>query len=105
MSFSDPFNRVSRKREMEYLAFQERLKKAGIDSEEKVKAMLKKSRQSMLGLSVIVVVVTLLASLIWPDSLVIFFVLGGLTLVWLLTIIARGQLMMKQFIQREFVRK
>ena len=102
MSFSDPFNRVSRKREKEYLAFQERLKEAGLDAEEKVTTMLQKSRQTMLGLGAIVVVVTLLGALIWPDQKVIVIVIGSLTLVWLLGIIVRGQRMMKQFIQKEF---
>jgi Flp pilus assembly protein TadB len=102
MSFSDPFNRVSRKREKEYLAFQERLKEAGLDTEEKVTTMLQKSRQTMLGLGAIVVVVTLLGALIWPDQKVIVIVIGSLTLVWLLGIIVRGQRMMKQFIQKEF---
>lgn len=104
MSFSDPFNRLSRNRETQYLAFQEQLKKAGLDTEEKVKTMLQRSRQNMLGLGAIVIVVTLLVTLIWPDLKVIVIMLGGLTIVWLLSIIVRGQQMMKRFIQQEFPR-
>lgn len=105
MSFTDPFNRVGRKREMEYLAFQDQLKKAGLDTEQKVKTMLKKSRARMLGFGAIVVVVTLLVSLIWPNLMAMAIVLGSLTLLWIVTIIARGQRMMKQFVQREFTSK
>lgn len=105
MSFSDPFNRVSRKREEQYLALREQLKKAGVDTEEKAEAMLKKSRQTMLGISAIVVLVTFVVTLVWPDLTGIAIVLGSLNLVWLLAIIARGQRMLKQYIQQELSAK
>ncbi len=102
MSFTNLFNRVSRKRGEEYLAFRVQLKQAGLDTEEKAKTMLQKSRGRMLGLSAMVSVVTLLVSLFWPNLMGIFIVFGTLTLVWLLITIARGQLLIKQFIQQEF---
>lgn len=102
MSFTDPFNRVSRKREKEYLAFHEQLKQAGIDTEEKVKTVLRKSRQRMLGFGAMVVVVALLVSLIWPNLTGIVIVFGGLILVWLVATMVRGQQMLKQYIQQEF---
>lgn len=105
MSFSDPFNRVSRKREREYSAFQEQLKQAGLDTEEKVRAVLQKSRGRMLRLGAIVVVVMLLVSLIWPDLTGIVIVFGGLILLWLAITMVRGQRMLKRFIQQEFAGK
>lgn len=102
MSFTDPFNRVSRKREKEYAAFQEQLKRAGLDSEEKARAALQKSRGHMLGLGAMVVVVALLVSLIWPSLMGIAIVFGGLILFWLMITMVRGQQMMKQFIEQEF---
>ena len=105
MSFSDPFNRLGRKREKEYLAFREQLKQAGLDTEEKAKTVLQKSRGRMLGLGAMVVLVTLLVALIWPNLTGIVIVSGSLILVWILTTMARGQRMMKQFIQQEFAGK
>ena len=105
MSFSDPFNRVSRKREEQYLAFREQLKKAGVDTEEKVETMMKKSRQTMLSLSAIVLLVTLLVVLLWPDLRAVAIVFGSLNLIWLLTIIVRGQRMLKQYMQQELAGK
>ena len=105
MSFTDPFNRVSRKRDEEYRAFHEQLKQAGLDTEEKARTVLRKSRRRMLGLGAMVVGVTLLVSLIWPTLTGIFVVFGSLILIWLVTTIVRGQRMMKQFIQQEFARK
>ena len=102
MSFSDPFNRVSRRREREYLVFREQLIQAGLDNEEKVKTALQKTRERMLGLGAMVVVVTLLVSLIWPNLMGIAIVFSGLILMWLVITMVRGQRMMKQFIQQEF---
>lgn len=105
MSFADPFNRLGRKREREYLALHEQLKKAGIDTEEKVKTVLQQSRKRMLGFGAIVVIVAFLVSLIWPDLTGIVIVLSVLILVWLVGTMVRGQRMMQQFIEQEFARK
>ena len=43
MSFTDPFNRVSRKKDREYQLFHEKLKQAGFETEEEVKAVFQKS--------------------------------------------------------------
>lgn len=105
MSFTDPFNRLGRKREREYLALREQLKQAGIDTEEKVKTVLRESRKRMLGLGAIVVVVSFLVCLIWPNLAGLVIVLSGLILVWLLATMVRGQQMMNQFIEQEFAGK
>ena len=105
MSFTDPFNRIGRKREKEYLAFHEQLIKAGLDTEEKANEMLQKSVGRMLRLGAMVVVVTLLVSLIWPNLMGIVIVCGSLILLWLVTTMVRGQRMMKKFIQQEFASK
>jgi Flp pilus assembly protein TadB len=102
MSFSDPFNRVSCKRDKEFHAFQEQLRLAGIDTEEKARAVLHKSRKSMLGISATIVIMTLVIVLIWPQLIGITAVFSCLLLLWLFITMTRGQKMMKQFIQQEF---
>ena len=105
MSFTDPFNRLSRKREKEYLAFHEQLKQAGLDSEEKVKTALQRSRKRMLGFGAIVVVIAFVVSLIWPDLTGIVIVTSILIVVWLVATMVRGQRMVNRFIEQEFSRK
>ena len=105
MSFTDPFNRLSRKREREYLALHERLKIAGIDTEKKVEAALQNSRKHILGSGAIVVVVAFLVSLIWPNMTGFVIVLSVLILAWLVGTMVRGQQMMRRFIEQEFAGK
>lgn len=105
MSFSDPFNRVSRKREKEYLAFHERLKRAGIDTEEKAEKVVQESRGRIIGTGAMVVAVALLVSLIWPGLRGMVLVFGSLIVVWLVTTLIRGQRMMQQYIRQEFGKK
>lgn len=105
MSLTDPFNRVSRKRETEYLALRDQLKQAGLDTEEEARAALQNSRGRMLGFGAIVVVIALFVSLIWPNLAGIVIVFGTLILVWLVITMARGQRMMERFIQQELAGK
>ena len=102
MSFTDPFNRVSCKRDKEYLVFHDQLTQAGIDTEEKAREVMQKSRNSMLGAAAVVIAAALLISLIWSNLAGIAFVFGCLILLWLLVTMSRGQRMMRQFIKQEF---
>lgn len=105
MSFTDPFNRVSCKRDKEYQAFHEQLKTAGIDTEEQARTVLQRSRTMMLGLSAVVVAITLVVSLVWPDLKGIVIVFASLVLLWIFITMTRGQRMMKQFIEQTFSNK
>lgn len=105
MSFSDPFNRASHKREKEYAAFQEQLKQAGVDSEEKAVELLKNSGRRMVGFGIFVIVVTFPVSMVWPDQKGVAILCGGLVLTWLLATMLKGRRMIKRFIQEELTVK
>ena len=102
MSFTDPFNRVSCKRDKEYHAFQEQLKLAGIDTEEKARSVLRQSRKNMLGIGAIIITISLLIVLIWPNLVGMTAVFSGLLLLWLLITMTRGQKMITRYIRQEF---
>jgi len=101
MKFSDPFNRVSRNQEKEYGILQQRLKESGIDSEEKALAMLRRSRNGFLKLCLIVIAIFIVVIVIWPQSFAIAAVVTCSILLWILLTMARGQDMLRQFIQKE----
>lgn len=104
MKFSDPFNRVSCKDQKEYQQFLQQLQQAGIDSEEKANALLRRSKSQMLLFCLIVAAVCFAAILLWPQAAGIIIVFGGLILLWLFVTMARGQRMTRQFIQQKFSR-
>lgn len=102
MSFSDLFNRVSCKQQKEYQKFQQQLIDIGIDTEEKAKNVLNRSRKNMLIIGLVVIMVSLGTILIWPHTLGITIVFGSLVLLWLILTLLKGQRMLMRFMQQEF---
>ena len=105
MSFTDPFNRVNQKKDREYKVFHEKLKQAGLETEEEVKAAFQRSRRRMFGFGSMVILVALLVSLIWQEMAGIAIIFGSLILVWLAATMLRGQQMIRQYIRQEFAGK
>ena len=102
MSFTDPFNRISCKRQTEYQKFQQQLLDIGIDTEEKAKTVLHRSRKNMAMIGLVIIILLLGTILIWPHTLGMAIVFGGLVLLWLVLTMMRGQRMLMRFIQEEF---
>ena len=102
MNLKDPFNRLSGKQQREYLALQEQLQQAGIDSREKAQNLLQQSRKRMLMVCLAVVLITLGAMLVAPQTMGVSGVFGGLVLLWLVMTLVRGQRLLRQYIAQEF---
>ena len=100
MRFSDPFNRVSCRQETEYQKFYRQLQDLGIDGEDKVLSMLRRSRKNMLFLGVIVLSLCALSSLIWPQASGISMVFGILLLLWTGVTWLRGERLLKRYLQQ-----
>lgn len=90
MNISDPFNRLSSKREAEYQALKQHMQDMGIDSKEKAEAMQKQSQRNTLAIMLVVVIACLLVVLIWPTLLGMTSVIGGLIILVLFTTMLRA---------------
>ena len=99
MNTSDPFNRVSAKREAEYKALKDHMEDIGIDSKEKAETMRKQSQRNTQALMLAITLACLAIALVWPAWAGIAGVLGGLVVLMLFTTMLRANRLIKRYIQ------
>lgn len=90
MNFSDPFGRLSARREAEYQALQQHMHAHQIDSREKVIAMQKSSQKNLLAMMLAVALMGVIVGLLWPALMGLAIVLAALLVLALLVTLVKG---------------
>ena len=102
MNLNDPFNRLSKRDQTEYIKFRESLRDSSINSHQDALALLKNIRQRALLFAVLILVFALITVMFLPSLKAIVFVLSLLILLWLFTITFKGQRFIRRYIKEEF---
>lgn len=102
MNLNDPFNRLSRKQQSEYIALRESLKKSSISSQSEAEALLKNIHQRALIFTTLVIISAISIFLFLPKLKVFVIILSVLSLLWLMNITIKGQSYIKRYIKEEF---
>jgi hypothetical protein len=102
MNLNDPFNRLSRQQQSEYLKFRDSLKQHDITSLADANALLANIRQRALMIGSITISAAVLTVFFAPELKGIVLVFGVLILLWLFAVTIKGQRFMRRFITDEF---
>lgn len=102
MNLNDPFNRLSRKQQNEYVALRASLKKSSINTQSEVEALLKNIHQRALIFTTLVIISAISILLFLPKLKVFVIILSVLSLLWLMNITIKGQSYIKRYIKEEF---
>lgn len=103
MDFNDPFGRLQSKRQKDYDALRDSLKKMGLNNLDDAYVLLEKlQRRGIWGLAIIVPG-TLLLALILPGLRAFVLVCGVLAVFWLYKTTLKSREYVKRYIQEELV--
>ena len=101
MDFNDPFGRLQSKRQKDYVALRDSLKKMGLDNLDDAYALLEKlQRRGIWGLGIIVPG-TLFLALVLPGLRAFVLICGGLAVFWLYKITLNSREYVKRYILEE----
>jgi len=102
MNLNDPFNRLSRKQQSEYVAFRASLKESSISSQSEVEALLKNIRQRALIFTTLLIIIAVSMLLFLPKLKLFVIIFSVIFLLWLLSITIKGQSYIQRYIKEEF---
>jgi len=102
MNLNDPFNRLSRKQQNEYVALRTSLKESSISTQSEVEALLKNIHQRALFFTTLLIISAASIFLFMPEMKVIIIIISVISLLWLLNITIKGQSYIKRYIKEEF---
>ena len=105
MNLNDPFNRLSRQQQSEYLKFRESLQVHEINTSADANALLKNIRQRALIIGSITIILALLTVFFIPELKGIVVVFSVIILLWLFAVTFKGQRFMRRYITEEFTQK
>ena len=101
MKLNDPFNRLAKQQNKEYLTFRDTLKTAQVDSLPNAEALLADIKRRALIFSAAIGLIVLVISLFFPEVAVMTMIIGVLTALWAITNSVKGQRYVKRYIQEE----
>lgn len=102
MNLNDPFNRLSKRDQAEYIKFRESLRNSSINSQQEAIALLKNIRQRALLFAVLILIIASITVIFLPNLKAMVYVISLLILLWLFTITFKGQRFMRRYINEEF---
>ncbi len=102
MNLNDPFNRLSRQQQSDYIAFRQSLRESSIRDPIEVNALLKSTWKRSGIAAGLLAVSALIGSLLLPESAIVIITFTGLALLWLLTTTFKGQRFIRRYIKEEF---
>lgn len=102
MNLNDPFNRLSKQDNNEYINFRQSLKDSSINSQQDAEALLKNIQRRALLFSILIVIVAAIIVMFLQNLKAIVIVFSLLMLLWLLTVTFKGQRYMRRYIKDEF---
>ena len=102
MDLNDPFNRLSKQNQSEYLTFRDSLKKSDVDSQTKAEALMINIQKRAWIMGLLTLMVSALIILFFSDLKVVVMVFAALFILWLLTTTFKGRRLIRRYIQDEF---
>lgn len=101
MKLNDPFGRLQQKQQNQYESLRATLREAGIDSADEARRYMSNMRTNTLVVAGLVLGVTLLVALFFPQYLAISLVFGIVILLWLASVMFNGYRFIKRYIDEE----
>lgn len=102
MNLNDPFGRLEARQAKDYQSLRKALKEAGVDSREAAQRLHDRlGRRCRLSIAILLPV-TLLLALLFPQAQVVFIALGGLGVLWVVNATRRGRMHLERYIAEEF---
>ncbi len=102
MNLNDPFNRLSRKQQNEYLAFCASLKESSINSQSELEDLLRKVKKRALFFSLFIVVLAILIFFLMPKLKMMLIIFTVLALLWMLSNTLKGHSYIKRYMKQEY---
>ena len=96
MKLTDPFGRMERRHNAGYKSMRDALQRAGIDTPQAAREVVKQSKQRALKVLIVGLVLMLLLACLLPQTLPIAIAIALFLLVWIATSTVNG----KRYIQR-----
>lgn len=101
MKLNDPFNRLAKQQQNEYLTLRDTLKTAKVDSLLNAEALLADIKRRAWTFSAVIALIVFMTSIFFPEVAVTSMVIGIFTALWAITNSLKGQRYVKRYIQEE----
>ena len=105
MKLNDPFNRLAKQQQNEYLNFRDTLKAAHVDSVPNAEALLADINRRVWKFTAVIVLIVLVTSVFFPEVAVISMIIGLFTVLWAITSSVKGQRYVKRYIEEDLCEK
>lgn len=102
MNLNDPFNRLSRQQQNEYLKFRDSLKENNVNTQVDAESLLANARRKALVASALLTIIAVFIVIFSPELKAIVFVLTLVILLWILSVTFKGQKFIRRYIAEEF---